>query len=271
MDAAAIRIERLRKRLNPLRQNLLQHAVYEEIDSLGALRVFMEHHAFAVWDFMSLLKALQRQLCCVATPWLPPDDPAPSRFINEIVLAEESDNDGRGGFASHFELYRRAMCRCGANTGAIDGFLQKLGDGMEVVTALGTVDVPPCVRSFVRQTFAFIKAGSLPVLASAFTFGREDLLPDLFQRVVDKLNVVSGGGLEDFTYYLHRHIGLDRDEHGPMAMNVMVSLCGGDEHRWQAAEQAAVQSLEARRDLWNGILAAIRHAKEGRASASGGR
>src|SRR5207302_10266378 len=98
----AARLERLRVRLTPLKGALLGHAVYREINSLGALRLFMERHVFAVWDFMSLLKALQARLACVGVPWLPAADPQATRFINEIVMAEESDEDGQGGFLSHF-------------------------------------------------------------------------------------------------------------------------------------------------------------------------
>jgi hypothetical protein len=158
---------------------------------------------------MSLLKALQARLCCVGVPWLPSPDPQATRFINEIVLAEESDDDGHGGFLSHFGLYLRAMIRCGADTTTIDRFLEELRKGGPVHAALAAVGVPGCVERFVRQTFDSIERGSHWTLASAFTFGREDLLPDLFQRVVDELDVEAGGGLEDFRYYLRRHIGLD--------------------------------------------------------------
>src|SRR5229473_8173075 len=102
------RLQHIQERLMSLKAALLTHPVYHEIDRLGALRLFMEHHVFAVWDFMSLLKALQARLCCVGVPWLPAADPQATRFINEIVLAEESDEDGQGRFLSHFELYLRA-------------------------------------------------------------------------------------------------------------------------------------------------------------------
>jgi hypothetical protein len=114
--ATVNRLQRIQERLTPLKAALLTHSIYQEIDRPDSLRLFMEHHVFAVWDFMSLLKALQRRLCCVEVPWLPAADPLGSRLVNEIVLAEESDDDGQGGFASHFELYRRAMKRCGANS-----------------------------------------------------------------------------------------------------------------------------------------------------------
>ncbi len=256
------RLERLRVRLAPLKSALLDHAIYREIDRLGALRLFMEHHVFAVWDFMSLLKALQRRLCCVDVPWLPAADPLAARFVNEIVLAEESDEDGRGGFLSHFGLYRRAMVRCGADTKAIDRFLTELTQGRSVPDALAAVGVAACVRRFVRQTFDVIERGSLWSLASAFTFGREDLLPALFQRIVDELDVEAGGGLEDFRYYLRRHIGLDGDEHGPMAVRLVASLCGGDEARWREAEEAAATALEARRDLWDALHARLKHSSD---------
>ncbi len=77
----AARLERLRGRLTPLKDALLNHALYREIRDLGALRRFMEHHVFAVWDFMSLLKALQRRLCCVDVPWLPAVDARATRYI----------------------------------------------------------------------------------------------------------------------------------------------------------------------------------------------
>lgn len=248
---------KIEQRLAPLKDALLNHRIYGEIDRIDALRLFMEHHVFAVWDFMSLLKVLQRRLCCVEVPWLPSGDQQGSRFINEIVLAEESDKDGRGGFASHFELYHRSMKQCGANTAPIDGFMDDLRRGVPVLTALASPAVPEAARHFVEQTFKIIETGNLCAVASAFTFGREDLLPDVFQRIVDELNTLAGGQLDDFKYYLDRHIGLDGDEHGPMATRLLQSLCGADDALWEKAEQAAVDCLLARQALWNGIYDAI--------------
>ncbi|HWB07923.1 MAG TPA: DUF3050 domain-containing protein [Pirellulales bacterium] len=255
------RLEHIQERLKPLRLALLNHPIYQEIDRLESLHVFMAHHVFAVWDFMSLLKTLQLRLSCVEIPWLPSADSTSCRLVNEIVLAEESDDDGQDGFASHFELYRRAMVRCGANTAGIDTFLNLLRQGSPLSVALESSTVPDCARRFVRQTFDVIEGGNLIAIASAFTFGREDLLPAVFQRIVDRLNVEAGGALEEFKYYLERHIDLDGDEHGPMAHRLTVSLCGGDESRWQLAEQTAVDCLNARQDLWDGIVDVIRPEK----------
>jgi hypothetical protein len=254
-------LEQLQERLTLLKTALLNHPVYREIDCVESLRVFMEHHVFAVWDFMSLLKTLQRLLSCVEVPWLPSANALGCRFINEIVVAEECDSDSQGGFVSHFELYRRAMTQCGANTAPIDAFLDGLRRGKSVSAALNSISVGACARVFVLQTFDMIQQGNLCALASAFTFGREDLLPALFQRIVEELNVETSGGLDVFRYYLNRHIGLDGEEHGPMASRLVQSICGSDEKLWTVAEHAAATSLEARRQLWDGIYAILRGMK----------
>jgi Protein of unknown function (DUF3050) len=155
------------------------------------------------------------------------------------------------------------MSRCGANTTSIDRFLAELRQGTPVRAALAAVRVAACIQRFVSQTFDIVESGSFCAIASAFTFGREDLLPELFQRIVDALHTETDCGLEDFCYYLHRHIGLDGQAHGPLAGQFILSLCGSDEARWQEAEQAAVASLEARRQLWDGVYAALQRQRDG--------
>jgi hypothetical protein len=244
----------LEERLAPLREQLLHHPIYRQLDSLEALRGFMQKHVFAVWDFMSLLKALQQRVCCVNVPWLPSAAPAAARFINEIVLGEESDINAEGEAASHFDLYYQAMQRCGASTEQIDRFLHVVRTGQTIPRALSAAEVSPGVAQFVQQTFAFIETNDAAVIAAAFTFGREDLLPEVFQRVVDELNQHSGGDLEPFRYYLQRHIELDGDQHGPLSQRLVATLCGDDPRRWSVASDAAFQALESRLILWNDML-----------------
>jgi hypothetical protein len=247
------RIERLEEQLAPLRHDLINHRIYEEMDRLDALQTFMQHHVFAVWDFMSLLKALQRKICCVDVPWVPPADPQACRLINEIVLAEESDSVNETEYSSHFDLYHRSMQQCGSSTVAIDSFISQLRQGVPVRTALASQMIPQSARAFVEHTFSIIESGNTCAIATAFTFGREDLLPDVFQRIVEKLNREYYGQLSEFDYYLQRHIGLDADEHGPIARRLVESLCGTDESNWRVAEETAISCLIARRKLWDGI------------------
>ena len=90
------RIETLKTVIRPVRDRLIGHPIYQSIQSPAALRTFMEHHVYAVWDFMSLLKALQQSLTCVNTPWVPIGSAGTRYLINEIVVGEESDVDERG-------------------------------------------------------------------------------------------------------------------------------------------------------------------------------
>ncbi|MFN7736699.1 MAG: DUF3050 domain-containing protein [Pirellula sp.] len=250
------RIEQLTQRIEPLRRDLLHHSIYERLNSISALRRFMEHHIYAVWDFMSLLKSLQRQLTCVNVPWVPVANATHARLVNEIVLAEESDEDGEGGFASHFELYYRSMQHCGADTQGIDALISQLRSGADLECAITAAAMPDSARQFVRCTMSLIASGDPCRIAAAFTFGREDLLPDVFQQIVEQLDVDDHRLLSPFRYYLNRHIELDGDEHGPMAQRLVIELCGDDKAKWMRAEQAAVDSLIARKKLWDEMLKA---------------
>jgi hypothetical protein len=251
-------LDRVLSKTQPLRDRLLEHRLYAEMSSPEAVRVFMEHHVFAVWDFMSLVKALQRRLTCVEVPWNPQGDRASRRFINEIVMSEESDDDGLGGFASHFELYVSAMKQAGARIELVEAFLELLSRGETPNDAIEHVGAPDAARRFVRSTFSVIASGSLPAIAGAFTLGREDVIPDLFCALVARLDAAAPGRFERLGYYLERHIDIDASRHGPMARRLLTATCAGDADRWSEVEAAAVQSLEARLELWDGVVGECR-------------
>ena len=116
----------IKKDLFEIEQKLLNHELYETINSLDDVRSFLEIHVLAVWDFMSLLKKLQLELTSVKIPWVPTNHPKIRYLINEIVLAEETDINLKGERKSHFELYYDAMKLIGADTSHIDFILERL-------------------------------------------------------------------------------------------------------------------------------------------------
>jgi hypothetical protein len=248
-------IERLTAQITPARERVVAHPLYAALASHPAITTFMEHHVYAVWDFMSLLKSLQRQLTCVELPWLPTGPTGSRRLINDIVLVEESD-ELQGGFISHFELYLRGMEQAGADTAVIEAFLARLRQRTGVPEALVAAGVPAPSAEFVTTTWRFIQQAPVHCQAAAFAFGREDLIPDMFEQVV-KVNADQDGQLGTFVDYLARHIEVDGEEHTPMAMQMLADLCQDDDAKWQECAETVNAALAARMRLWDGILAAI--------------
>ena len=248
-------IASIEARIAPLRARLAEHPLYRSMRTEAHLRLFMQSHVFAVWDFMSLLKSLQSRLTCVTVPWLPTPYPASRRFINEIVLGEESD-EYRGTPISHFELYLQAMREAGAATAAIDALTNDLPH-RSIEAAVANPSIPPGARAFVESTFALIAEGKLHALAAAFTFGREDLIPDMFRALVHDLSAQNNNNLATFIWYLERHIEVDGEDHGPLSLRMVADLCGADEAKWHEAAEAAAHAFEARLALWDSILAQI--------------
>jgi len=248
-------IEGLKKAVSATRSLVVNHEMYSRLDSHTAIVTFMEHHVYAVWDFMSLLKSLQRNLTCVEVPWVPTGPTSSRRLINDIVLVEESDELG-GGFISHFELYLQGMAQAGADTSVIDAFLDLIRAGTPVPQSLRAVPVPAASVDFVNSTFTFIQTLPLHCQAAAFAFGREDLIPEMFQQVVEVNEKV--GSLDIFVDYLRRHIQVDDEEHTPMAMQMLADLCGDDEQKWSECVEAVTSTLTARVLLWDGITTAIK-------------
>ena len=240
------KIQILNSNLTKYREEIVNHNLYKKLNSVEDIAVMMEHHVYAVWDFMSLLKALQSLLTCTTSPWKPVGDGKIRQLINSIVLEEESDVDKENNPLSHYEMYIDAMKQCGANTSAIESF----------VSNVSTTNIPSVndgVDAFLKTTFDVIESNETHKIASAFTFGREDLIPDMFTAIVNEYNTENN--LDKFVYYLERHIELDGGEHGPLALELISNLCGDDDNKWKEVEETAVACLVARKKLWDSILA----------------
>lgn len=247
----------LQTEIAPLRNQLVNHPVYAHIRSLPQLRLFMEHHVFAVWDFMSLLKALQRNLTCVELPWVPVGTAETRYLINEIVLGEESDVDETGKRTSHFELYLEAMEQAGCRLEPIREFIQCIRHQKSIAESMKVAGIPLASVDFVTSTFEVVNANKAHVQAAVFTFGREDLIPGMFISFVKELSSQNPGNVDILKYYLERHIEVDGDHHSQLAYRMTEELCGDDETKWKEATEEVKKALHARIRLWDGIVAAI--------------
>ena len=251
-------IQHIEGAITPKKNQLLQHPLYEKVKTITDLHQFLENHVFAVWDFMSLLKALQSKLTCTTTPWFATSNPETRYLINEIVLAEETDLTIDGRRQSHYEMYIEAMQDCGASTAEIDTFLAEVHSLQNIFVAIKTSTLHPNIKAFLDFTFRVIEEGKSHEIAAAFTFGREDLIPNMFPVILKNFqSSFPDVDLRKLIYYFERHIELDSDEHGPMAMKMITELCGNDPQKWAEVEEISLLALEKRIGLWDAIEEAI--------------
>jgi hypothetical protein len=244
------------EKIEPYREALRQHEMYGAIKTLDDVRVFMESHIFAVWDFMCLLKALQRSVTCVDTPWVPRGDPQTRRLINEIVTGEESDQLSDGRCLSHFEMYLQAMADAGADVKPINCFVDDIRAGHPVQAALARSGAPLGAHDFVSTTMAVVEADKPYAIAAAFAIGREEIIPTMFIEIVRGIAALDSS-LRLFEDYLQRHIQLDGDEHSKLAAQMLANLCEGDEEKWEESAAVAIGSLRSRVSLWDSVTALL--------------
>jgi hypothetical protein len=240
----------LRADIEESQRRLAAHPLFAALRDIQDLRLFMQWHVFAVWDFLSLLKRLQRDLTGTALPWTPAAHPRAARLINEIVLGEESDRGPDGEPLSHFELYRAAMVEIGADTGQIDSLVEQLRAGISLEAALARAAVAPPIAAFVRATLQTAINGELPQVLGSFFHGREAVIPAMFSGLLRQWRL-NPDSAPIFVHYLRRHIALDHEEHGPMAQAIIAELV--DEEQEEAMLAAALAALRQRQALWDAL------------------
>ena len=248
-----MKIHTVTNHIKDFQEKLVTHPIYDNIKNIDDLRIFMENHVFAVWDFMSLLKGLQINLTCVKKPWVPVENTEAARFINEIVLEEETDEIQSHNVISHFELYLDAMDEIGANTIKIQSFIDAIKSSTNYRETINSYNIENEIKEFLNFTFDIVDSNEAHKIAAAFTFGRENVIPDMFIEIVKGLNKQNSSIADKFVFYLERHIELDGDDHGPIALKMIENLCGNDRGKWEDVKEIAKKSIEMRIKLWTHI------------------
>ena len=247
-------IDYIQDKINGQREKLLKHKLYSNIETIKDLRVFTENHVYAVWDFMSLLKALQIKLTCTKTPWVPNSNSQTAYLINEIVLAEETDINQAGKRKSHYELYLDAMIDIGAEIEFPTKTINKIASSGNIFMSIDKLEIHENIKEFLKFTFSVIKEGKPHKIAAIFTFGRENLIPNMFNEILREFEKnVTEGDISKLIYYFERHIELDEDEHGPMALEMVSMLAENDHEKWKEIEEISIEALEKRILLWDAI------------------
>ncbi len=236
-----------------LRADIINHPLNSNIVTMEHLRSFMEHHIFAVWDYMSLLKSLQKELTCTTLPWCPTVNTKLCRIVNELVMDAESTINLEGEAQSQFDIYRDCMKSVGARTEGIDQLIEKVRRGESLVKALMTTgNLAPSAALFVLDTFNIIDKSKAHEIAAVFAFGREALLPELFLKMVHNLKD-EFPELGAYQVYMEQYLKVHNKQNLEHAYEMLEVLCGNDAIKWVEAEAAAKKALESRLNFWNAI------------------
>jgi len=233
-----------------LQQKIVNHSIYTRVNDDSFMEFFMKFHVFAVWDFMSLLKSLQNRYSCVKIPWIPRENNTYTRFINEIVLTEESDFDNEGKNKSHFEMYLDAMREVNISTFQIETFLDNLCQTGNFEEAVKLNKIDNSLIDFLNFNMDCNMSEKDHIALSVFAFSRELIIPEVFTKLLNNSKFHQYVKLK---FYLERHVELDGDEHGPIAMKFLRDVCGADKKKWNEAFDAAEISLKLRISLWDRI------------------
>ena len=149
-------------------------------------------------------------------------------------MGEETDIDKNEVAKSHFEMYLDSMNEIGANTNKIENLIELVKQGKDIFRIIQNHEISDEIKDFLNFTFSVIKNNKVHVTAAVFTFGREDLIPNMFIEIVRKIKL-ENKSVESLIYYLERHIEMDGDHHGPMAMNMIESLCENNDNKIKEA------------------------------------
>tara|TARA_B100000575_G_scaffold293399_1_gene304670 strand:- start:1517 stop:2296 length:780 start_codon:yes stop_codon:yes gene_type:complete len=249
------------KDVSPLKEKLRNHSLYNSIDDIEDLKIFSSAHVYAVWDFMSLLKFLQIKLTSTSLPWFPSKNATTAKLINEIVAGEETDEDMDGNPISHFEMYIDSIKEFGLDTNSILDNINSLDNIECIENSIDNLNIKEYIKNFLKFTFSVIKRGKVHEVASVFTFGREDLIPDMFIPLIEGINA-ENNDLNKLIYYFKRHIEVDGDMHGPMSMEMLSYLCNNDKEKIEESCKVSIDALLARISLWDGIEKEIKQRKK---------
>ena len=244
-------IQALQKKIEPLYAKLRANPLYQNIKTIEDLRVFTQIHCFAVWDFMSLIKAIQGAVTCTTVPWTPLSNYRVARLVNDIVLGEETDLDSKDQPRSHYDLYLEGMEGIGAETTRISGLVKKIQSGVHWKKALKKSNLPPRLHNFVKFTLSTVESGRMHDIAAVFAFSRENIIPDMFMGMIRGIEPHKEDSMDALIWYFARHIEVDGEDHGPMSLEMVSHLTGKNKNKWKEVNVAVIKSLEARIDLWD--------------------
>ena len=153
-------------------------------------------------------------------------------------------------------MYLDAMDQIGAEKEDIEIFIIDIKSGKKINPTIHGLSIDHAVKDFLQFSFEIINTEKSHQIASAFTYGREDIIPDMFISILKELDP-ENNRYSKLKYYLDRHIEIDGNLHGPLAQKMLVELCNDNQNKWDEVYTVAKNCLQYRIKLWDSILKQI--------------
>lgn len=240
--------------LPEIARRAVEHPIFPRLKSLEAVKVFMEHHIWCVWDFMYLAKSVHSSLSGRGA-WSPSPCPETLADFNDILATEETDIGPTGKLGSHFEFFVEAMEQAGADTIPVRAFQRQVELGEAPLLAMRKSKAPTSAIQFVSATMNDA-SGPTHIRAASFCLAREDLVPRLLRRL-RRYVPWNHPRLEMLKWYVDRHIELDTVHHGPTGRRILAAVIAGDSNRRAEASAAAELAIAARVKYLDAILRSL--------------
>lgn len=281
--------------ISGIQTRLLSHSMYSHLTDMDSLKILMSSHVFQVWDFMFLVKKMQHILQNNnKMPWIPPNNNQLTRFIQEIVLCEETDSfsklteiTGKDSM-SHLEMYLLGMENVGLETNSIKYMINEIQNyqsnansnvdysyNLDFDTICGIIRknrsslvVNECLDMFEWNLKLSMESdiNNLHLISAAFIFGRENIIPPMFEQVIKFIPHTKE--TQVFWLYLERHIEVDggsdthdEESHQELGSKLIKLLCNYDKNKWNQCLEIGVESLTRRYKVWDQVLEKIQENK----------
>jgi hypothetical protein len=121
----------------------------------------------------------------------------------------------------------------------------------EIYTLIYKLSPSEVVAKFVEYNIKTAITKPITDVVAIFYFGRENLIPQMFERFINQSSIKSTQYLK---YYLQRHIEIDSEDHGPKMLKLLNFVTNNNTQNIKNCINIGIDSIIKRTELWDNIL-----------------